>query len=151
MCFALLVRRRARSLLWISQLTRTEANLDLKYQERFEGGVVASARASLRRSPLTACRLPLAALTACHSPLRAAPLSLPVSCRSFTTLRCSCQDRTNNHQNQHGNFFLIAYSLNQAGVPRCALSPLCVRVRARAKKISHFLTKTCRFLKEVGW
>ena len=89
---------RARFLVWISQLTRTEANLDLEWLERFEGRV-ASARASLRRSPLTACRLPLAAhrSPARHSHLRAESLSPPASCPNCTTLRRSCQGGRTRH------------------------------------------------------
>ena len=66
-------RRRARSLLWISQLKRTKANVNLERLERFEGGVV-SACAPLRRcaaAPLRRCAA---------APLRRAPL------RSYASL-----------------------------------------------------------------
>ena len=77
-------RRRARSLLWISQLTRTKANVNLERLERFEGGV-ASACAPLRCSAAPLLRCSAAPLLRCA----AAPL-----CRCAAARRCRiCRGR----------------------------------------------------------
>jgi len=112
-------RRRARSLLWISQLTRTKANVNLERLERFEGGV-ASACAPLRCSaaPLLRCsaapllRCSAAPLRRCAAaPLRAAAASaagvaprdtpLPLECAASVALDCrsstKCCARTTTH------------------------------------------------------
>ena len=112
----------ARLPLWISQLTRTKANVNLGWLDRFEGGVV-SACASLRRcaaAPLRRCaaaplrRCAAAPLRHCASLASLAFLTsasvagvaprdapLPLECAASVALDCrsstKCCARTTTH------------------------------------------------------